>query len=293
MLTGYLGGSKQNDKVGAGVTGPGINIAVSMGGWPTVFQAEIQAILECTTICLARKYKHANICIFSDSQAALNALKSFTCTSKLVWECIQLLQQLSNKNTVNLYWVPGHCGVDGNEKADELARLGSSKCLLGPEPFCGVSSCSIKMELRNWEKSMIGLNWNNTIIARQAKKFVQPNASNTKKLLSLSKKDLCTYIGLITGHCPAKYHLRLIKKVDDDICRFCNEEIETSEHLLCNCAALFNRRAKFFDKRLLQPSEIWISSPIKVVRFIRHVIPDWDNTSSQALMATSHSSFSP
>lgn len=274
----FTDGSKQNNQVGAGVTGPGVNISVSMGGWPTVFQAEIQAILECATVCLKRKYKYANICIFSDSQAALNALKSFTCTSKLVWECIQLLQQLSNNNTVNLYWVPGHCGVEGNEKADELARLGSSEQLVGPEPFCGVSPCSIKMELRNWEKMTIVSNWNNTITARQSKKFVIPNVSNTQKILALSKKDLCTYIGLITGHCPAKYHLKLIKKIDNDICRFCNEETETSEHLLCLCPALFNKRAKFFDKGLLQPFEIWFSCPNKVVRFIRHIIPNWEQT---------------
>lgn len=78
----FTDGSKINDRVGAGVTGPGINISISMGKWQTVFQAEIQAIIECTSICLRRNYEHANI--FSDSYASLEAIKSFTCTSKLV-----------------------------------------------------------------------------------------------------------------------------------------------------------------------------------------------------------------
>ncbi|XP_062715575.1 uncharacterized protein LOC134291616 [Aedes albopictus] len=289
----YTDGSKQNDQVGAGVTGPGVSLSVSMGRWPTIFQAEIQAILECATICLKRKYKHSNICIFSDSQAALAALKSYTCTSKLVWECVLLLQQLSANNSINIYWVPGHHGIDGNEKADELARMGSSKPLLEPEPFCGTSPCSIKMELRNWEKVMMITNWNNTQGARQSKKFITPNISVTQKLLALSKKDLCTYTGLITGHCLVKYHLRLIKIVEEDVCRFCNEETETSEHLLCDCIGLYTTRLKYFDKGFLQPSDIWSLSPRKVIHFIRYIIPCWENTDNHVQRVTTHSDLSP
>jgi len=98
----YTDGSKMGKSTGAGITGPGIDITITMGQWPTVFQAEIHAILTCTNICLTRKYRHANICIFSDSQAALNALKAYTCQSKLVWECILALKQLATTNNVNL-----------------------------------------------------------------------------------------------------------------------------------------------------------------------------------------------
>ena len=139
-----------------------------MGRWLTVFQVEIYAILECARVCLARNYRGANICIFSDSQAALNALKSFQCRSKLVWECIQSLAQLCQRNQINLYWVPGQCGIEGNEKADTLARLGSSTHFVGPEPFCGVSPSALKMELISWENRKIELNWRCSAGALQA-----------------------------------------------------------------------------------------------------------------------------
>jgi ribonuclease HI len=35
------------------------------------------------------------------------------------------LIQLAEHNTVQLIWVPGHEGIDGNETADQLARKGS------------------------------------------------------------------------------------------------------------------------------------------------------------------------
>lgn len=274
--------------MGAGVTGPGIDISIPMGRWPTVFQAEIQAILECSSICLSRNYRHSNICIMSDSQAALNALKSSTCTSKHVWECVQSLQNLASRNQVNLYWVPGHCGIDGNERADMLARLGSSHQFTGPEPFCGLSASSLRMELRIWESSTIEANWKNTLIARQAKRFVTPNASITRKILDLSKRDLSTYTGLITGHCPSRYHLKIIGKLQDDVCRLCGMDKEDSEHLLCHCPAICNTRRKFFDKGLITPLDVWRTIPNTVVHFIRSVLPYWDSALCQTMRTTSN-----
>jgi hypothetical protein len=45
---------------------------------------------------------------------------------------LDALSALASHNEVTLMWVPGHCGILGNEKADELARQGAAKPLLGP-----------------------------------------------------------------------------------------------------------------------------------------------------------------
>jgi ribonuclease HI len=48
------------------------------------------------------------------------------------------LSELAERNEVTLMWVPGHSGILGNEKSDELARQGAAKPLLGPEPALGI-----------------------------------------------------------------------------------------------------------------------------------------------------------
>jgi ribonuclease HI len=53
----------------------------------------------------------------------------------LVWNCFQLLLELAEQNKVKLIWMPGHSSVEGNEKADQLAKLGADEPLLGPELF--------------------------------------------------------------------------------------------------------------------------------------------------------------
>lgn len=136
--------------------------------------------------------------------------------------------------------------------------------------FWRLSACALRMEFKIREHSKVTSNWKNTCIARQARRFIIPNVSKTCKILDVSKKDLSVYTGLITGHCPSRYHLKLMGKLQDDMCRFCGTDKEDSEHLLCHCPALFTTRRKFFVKGLLEPSDIWRTTPSTVVQFIRN-----------------------
>ena len=62
----------------------------------------------------------------------------------------QALNDISARQAVELYWVPGHAGVRGNEIADELARDGSALKFVGPEPALGVSRHDIRKRIRRW-----------------------------------------------------------------------------------------------------------------------------------------------
>jgi len=79
-------------------------------------------ILSCATLPRLQEENRASVTICSDSQAALKALEAAKVTSNLVAEVIEAVNKISICNSVRLLWVPGHCGVTGNEKVDGLAK---------------------------------------------------------------------------------------------------------------------------------------------------------------------------
>jgi ribonuclease HI len=93
--------------------------------------------------------KNSKITICSDSKASLQALSSYTITSSLVLQCWLALQNLSQYNVVELFKVPGHSGVEGNEKADELARMGSDSQSCGPEPCLALPTMVAKSKIKD------------------------------------------------------------------------------------------------------------------------------------------------
>ena len=58
------------------------------------------------------------ICL--DSQSAIRAVHKPKITSKLIRECIEALNEVTDLRPVYLTWVPGHIGIQGNEQADHL-----------------------------------------------------------------------------------------------------------------------------------------------------------------------------
>ena len=84
---------------------------------------EISAIID-TTRELLQKDAHSKIDFFIVSQGAMQALKGRTIKSKLVKDCIALLNKLAKKTaSVEISCIQAHVGHDGNELADEQAKL--------------------------------------------------------------------------------------------------------------------------------------------------------------------------
>jgi ribonuclease HI len=65
-------------------------------------------------------YKGTNICTISDSQMAIKVLNNFQINSKLGLDCHRSLVTLAEHDRVQLIWVLGHMGIDGNEVGREV-----------------------------------------------------------------------------------------------------------------------------------------------------------------------------
>jgi hypothetical protein len=131
------------------------------------------------------------ILIFSDSQAALKVLSSPKVTLGLGAECLDALTALARQNEVTLMWVPGHCGIFGNEKAEKLARQEAAMPLLSPEPAPGIPRCSAKEAIKNWIECQHCITWNNLPGHGHGKLFISgPCKKRAEDLLKLSRHQL-------------------------------------------------------------------------------------------------------
>ena len=101
--------------------------AIPLGRFPTVFQAEVFAILQCVEVLREERKVGKCITIFSDSQGAINTVGKPDISSILAWECKEALNQLTEENKVTLVWVPGHKDIRSNERADQLHQANNEK----------------------------------------------------------------------------------------------------------------------------------------------------------------------
>lgn len=263
----FTDGSVMDGKAGVGVfcEEPECNLVLSLGD-TSIFQAETLAI-ELALREAAKGTGTKEIIICSDSQAALKAISSFSASSLAVLNCKKAYTQLKRKAT--LVWVPGHEGIVGNEKADELARLGSSTRPIGPEPFLPVPRSFIRKQYSINTKAAIQAAWNRADY-RQSKLLVTgANAANSRYLLSLHRRPLKIIVSFLTGHGDFKSHLVKLNLVhESDRQCICGLDEESAYHLLCECPRHWAKRQESLGNAFLGTDDCKRLKFLDVCKFI-------------------------
>jgi hypothetical protein len=77
-------------------------------------------------------------------------------------------------------------------------------------------------------------------------------------------------VGLFTGHCHLKGHLKL-ELTDDLTYERCLEEHESATYFLCNCDAIAHLRFRHLGQFFMEPSDYYDAPVSKVLHFIRSV----------------------
>ena len=208
--------------------------------------------------------------IHSDSQAAIKALNSNRVVSTLVSECIDNLDKLAENNQVILIWIPGHSGHEGNEKADLLARTGSSKQFYGPEPAIGISYRWFKTAIKDWMYSVLTKSWLDSPTCRQAKMMIDELSSlRSHRLLHMPRHDLRLVVGVMIGHIALNRHLHLMGLVDSPLCERCNQEEETTYHFVGRCPSYGPVRQRCLGAFIIDSLDLKLIDPSHLLAFIK------------------------
>ena len=268
----FTDGSGETFGTGAGIFFNELSedLSIPLGKFTSVFQAETFAILQCATILKTLDLGQREIYICSDSQAAIKALHKPKITSRLVWECREALTALSESHLVCLTWVPGHTGIQGNERADQLARQASSQTFVGPEPVLPIPYSMVKTAIRDWAYSLMDNRWQDLMGCRQAKEMIKNRTQGQgKELLGLPRQVLRLVVGVLTGHTQLNRHLCIMGVVTNPFCEQCDEAIESAMHYLCYCSSFSSIRRAIWGKDILYPADIEAISVRGLVRFIK------------------------
>ena len=149
----------------------------------------------------------------------------------------ELVHQIDTN--IKVLWIPSHCGVPGNERADELANIGARMDQGGIPVTHKIVKAKIKG--RKWEIDQ------STDAGRRAQEMYKERRQPRFEMEGKWPRVVRTlYSRLRTGHAKElRWYRYLIETEDDPWCEACGDQEETIDHILCKCAALEEERARY------------------------------------------------
>ena len=246
----YTDGSKMNEKVGAAAV---INrhfqngettcrqLSKRLPDNSTIFAAEA------TAISLALNYYqhmgpvHHDVVVYSDSMSCLQAIEGEDTENPFICHIMNLLWSLSDKGTrVRFCWVPSHCGIDGNERVDQLAKETLDQDI---DPLANVHYTDMKPLVNSYTQKLVQTKWDVAVHGRDLY-LVKPTLGPPKKFQHLTRAEEVVITRLRIGHTKAtKSHI--LSRGPPTGCHHCGETL-TIDHMLLECALLQECRDEYY-----------------------------------------------
>jgi hypothetical protein len=121
--------------------------------------------------------------------------------------------------------------------------------------------------------------WTARLDCRQTKIwFPAPNPSISATLVRMDRIEFSKIVQSLTGHNFFRRHMYIIDPDVEAKCRFCQEDDESSWHLIAACPALAYERIQSFGTPSLDSPPQW--SPYQLSRFLQgphmRLLLDWE-----------------
>ena len=151
----YTDGSKSDNYVSASVVLSTDIFKVNLPDHSSIFTAEAVALK--LAVQHIQRQAIPRAVIFSDSLSCIQSLQSKNVQHPTILEIIEILTYLTQVNTEVVFcWIPGHAGIQGNEKADKVAK----KIIDIPTYNVQIPFSDYRPKISKYVESMFQARWN-------------------------------------------------------------------------------------------------------------------------------------
>ena len=204
--------------------GRSIRKSVATGQQSTNYRAEAYALLTAAQTLNQEERLPTNTVFLTDCRSILQSLQS-PGGDQIFSNIRQELSLLKNKTSVTLQWIPSHCGVGGNEEADQLSKMGSKLEQSAQPMFYSKAKTILRNNFRTeWQQRLdIG--------------------TEEDSIHQLDRAAQVTIFRLRTGHCQLLSHLHRLKISHSDECP-CGTGPQTPNYILQSCPTFDDLRCQ-------------------------------------------------
>ena len=270
----FTDGSKMNERVGAAAV---INRHFQYGETTcrhltkrlpdnsTIFAAEATANTLALNYYQHMGPVHHDVIVYSDSMSCLQAIEGEDTENPFICHIMNLLWLLNDKGThIRFCWIPSHCGIDGNERVDQLAKETLDHDI---DPLVGVHYADLKPQVNSYIQQLIQIKWDVAVHGRDLY-FVKPTLGPPKKFQHLTRAEEVVITRLRIGHTKAtKSHI--LSRGPPTTCHHCGQTL-TIDHMLLECAVLQECRDEYYTADSLNTLFETIPETC-IVEFLREV----------------------
>ena len=267
----YTDGYKMNERVGAAAV---INrhfqdgettcrqLSKRLPDNSTIFTAEATAITLALNYYRHMGPVHHDVVDYSDSMSCLQAIEDEDTENPFICHIMNLPWLLSNKCThVSFCWIPSHCGIEENEKMDQLAKETIDKDI---DPLTSVLYTDLKPLVSSYIQKLVQPKWDVAVHGRDIY-LVKPTLGPPKKFQHLTRAEEVVITRRRIGHTKAtKSHI--LSRRPPTACHYCGQTL-TIEHMLVECAVLQECRDEYYTVDSLNALETITETCI--VEFLR------------------------
>ena len=254
-MTWSDGSRLDNGKCGAGIAWQEPEGAWKGRGFPLgkgykIFDAELLGVVQALQVAW-KKGGQRPITVLLDSQAAIARLQHTRpgpgqALATQAHAIAEKLQAQDRQPTIQ--WVPGHAGVEGNERADQAAKQAANK---PPGRGPRVISLAFAHRARTEAITAQKQRWLTRKLSQQPQQG-RPTYRPLRNwwidpLVAVAPKHLAScYLQLKSGHAAIGTYLHWIQAQEDVTCQGCGSSKETVHHLLFECRQWRHQRNKLY-----------------------------------------------